>query len=82
MPCDNKPVPVHKGVRRWGDTSIDGGIGWEVYDGLNDKTNEEILEILGYSAYYGGVGRPFTGGPMIQRTSTRVLITQDFGWDI
>jgi len=70
--------PKIQGYKQWGDSDLDGGFYWAVYD--PKITDEEIARQ--HSAFYSGVGRPFSGPPAIRRTKTRVLVTQRVGWDI
>jgi len=66
------------GVRIYGEL----GESWEAYWILPPTmSDEEILENI-YGAHYGGPGEVFSERPYIQRTNTRVLVTQFGGRDI
>lgn len=73
-------IPKYKGTKHFGDSDIDGGIDWAVFDPC--YSFKQIREHFCAPEYCGGIGRPFTRKAYIQRTRTRVLVTQMWGWDV
>lgn len=79
IPNDLKAKFIDK---RWGESDMDGGIAVSVITGnIDNYSNDHILSMLGISYYYGGVGQYFENKPSIRRSKSRVLITQQWGYD-
>lgn len=72
-----------QGKKYWNPNSdLDGGVNWIVLTGCGRLSDQKIFSELGLSYYYGGIGRYFTEAPTIRRVKKRVLVKQNFGWDV
>ena len=63
------------------DDSEESGIDWIVLESTN-LNDQDLLCMLNFESYYGGVGRYFRQDANVRRTNTRVLVKQFWGYDI
>ena len=67
-----------QGTKIFGDGDV--WIDWFLFD--PNVSDEEIIEIIGREASYGGPGRMFQDSAIISRTQTRALATIRGGYDV
>jgi len=88
---------IKKGVERFGQSELDGGIYWWTISGVRDvivcdevqcleeAIVEQIYEASGgnvpFAARYEGVGKPFREAPYCRVYGNKAIIKQWFGWD-
>ena len=70
--------PKCKGVKYWSNNEYDGGIAWAIFS--PEVTDVEIKNK--YPEYHGHPGQPFAHRVWIQRTNTKTLAKQMFGYDV
>jgi hypothetical protein len=71
--------PTAQGTRYWGKSELDGWLNWFVYR-ADEITDEQINEA--FQPHNGGPGELFLNPVWIhRRTKTRVLVTQQGGYD-
>jgi hypothetical protein len=71
---------IAAGVRKY-ENSDDTTMWWVLGPNWN-MSDEELCESMGIFEDYVGPGREFFSEPVVWRTFTRILITQDSGWAI
>jgi hypothetical protein len=66
------------GVRRDEETWL----AWVVFPGTDPRSDEELVEMLGWVPFYSGPGRAFAHGAHVRRRGSRILVIQGGGLDI
>jgi hypothetical protein len=75
---------IASGRRYWDVRDMDGGVDWvllRAYD-VGAMSDEEIICDLNLYTYEGGPGRLFYSDAWVERGKYKVLVQQEWGYDI
>ncbi|HRH44716.1 MAG TPA: hypothetical protein PKY82_23970 [Pyrinomonadaceae bacterium] len=59
-------------------------VAWKVFPTkeVQSLSDQELIDKVGIYRSYQGAGQPYAGEPCVFRSTTRVLVSQQHGWDI